>query len=130
MKMKYITILIALTFSVMFASASYAEWTDVGMDMKGNIAYVDFERIRKNDGYVYFWQLSDYLEPISVDYLSAKFHIQGDCKLFRFKGLSVSFHKEPMGGGTGDTINEPDKGWYSPSPNAVDEEVLKQVCNR
>ena len=27
--------------------------------------------------------------------------LTGDCKLFRIKSLSISLHKEPMGGGTG-----------------------------
>ena len=55
---------------------------------------------------------------------------QGDCKLFRYKGLSWSFHKEPMGGGNGLVYNNPDKEWKYPSPNSIDEETLKHVCNR
>jgi len=64
---------------------------------------VDFEKIRKHDGYVYYWTLIDYLKP-EQGILSAKVYYQGDCKQFRFKGLSFSCHKEPMGGGTGQVI--------------------------
>jgi hypothetical protein len=128
MKMKYITILIALTFSVMFASASYAGWTEVSENVRGTV-YVDFERIRKHDGYVYFWELGDYLKPDKFGDLSSKGYHQGDCKLFRYKTLSYSFHKEPMGGGT-DVVEYPDEEWtYSP-PNSSFETVLKKVCNR
>ena len=35
-----------------------------------------------------------------------------------------------MGGGTGDTLSQPDKEWRYPAPNSVDEIVLKSVCNR
>ena len=53
---------------------------------------------------------------------------QGDCKLFRFKYLSYVFHKEPMGGGSGETINKLDKEWNYPSPESSFETVLKSVC--
>ena len=44
--MKNLTILLALTFSVMFSSPSYAEWKRVSVNVKGNVTgstfYVDF----------------------------------------------------------------------------------------
>ena len=91
--------------------------------------YVDFERIRKHDGFVYYWDLSDYLKPMDGD-LSVKVYNQGDCKSFRYKGLSYSFHKEPMGGGTGRVDNVPDKDWKYPSPESMIETLLKSVCSR
>ena len=127
--MKTLTIFLALTFSVLFSSSSYAGWTKAGENVNGNTYYVDFERIRKVDGYVYYWRLSDYLKPLQSSIFSAKIYIQGDCKYFRFKGLSYSFHTEPMGGGSG-VAEEPDKEWTYPSPNSVDEITLKSVCNR
>mgnify|MGYP004005018577 CR=1 FL=1 len=93
--------------------------------------YVDFERIRKVDGYVYYWWLGDFVKPIQ-GILSVKQYSQGDCKLFRFKYLSVSGHKEPMGGGTGE-VSEPvgkNGNWKYPSPNSSSETILKQVCSR
>ena len=124
-------ILILLFSTVMFSSSSYAEWTKVGKNMDGNTFYVDYERIRKHDGYVYFWQLSDYLKPTSTGRLSAKTYHQGDCKLFRFKYLSDSYYIEPMGEGTPSTSsNKPDTEWTYPSPNSVAEIVLQSVCNR
>ena len=74
----------------------------------GNTYYVDFDRIIKVDGYVYYWFLGDYLKPTKLGILSFRVYSQGDCKLFRFKSLSYSFHKEPMGGGTGQIDNRPD----------------------
>jgi len=60
--MKKITLLLTtLVFSLtmMFASTSYAEWTEVSEGVDGDTYYVDFERIRKHGGYVYFWYLID-----------------------------------------------------------------------
>jgi hypothetical protein len=102
----------------------------VDENVKGNTFYVDYERIRKHGGYVYYWYLSDYLKPTKFGHLSAKTYNQGDCKLFRFKRLSYSFHKEPMGGGTGD-VQKPVKesqGWKYPPPNSSIEHILKSVC--
>jgi hypothetical protein len=93
-----------------------------------NTFYVDFEIIRKHDGFVYWWELGDYLKP-QMGYLSAKSYNQGDCKLFRLKVLSYSWHKEPMGGGTGITVNIPDN-WRYPNPKSIDEYKLKSVCSR
>ena len=98
-------------------------------NINGNTYYVDFERIRKVDGYVYYWELGDLLKPTSQGYLSVKVYKQGDCKLFRFKNLSYSFHEEPMGGGTGD-VSTQKQDWTYPSPNSSMEDMLKQVCSR
>ena len=37
--------------------------------------YVDFERIRKHDGYVYFWRIRDDLKPDKWGDLSARLNI-------------------------------------------------------
>ena len=125
--MKKLALLATLLFSVMFSSASYAEWTKVDADTKGNTFYVDFERIRKVDGYVYFWDLADFLKPINK-YLSAKLYRQGDCKLFRYKDLMVIWHKNNMGRGTSDNFTPPEK-WKYPPPNSTIEIVLSAVCS-
>jgi hypothetical protein len=126
--MKNLILIFILLFStVFFISPSNAEWTKV--DEGGeNTFYVDFEIIRKHDGFVYWWELGDYLKP-QMGYLSAKSYNQGDCELFRLKVLSYSWHKEPMGGGTGITVNIPDN-WRYPNPKSIDEYKLKSVCSR
>ena len=91
-------------FSVMLSSSSYAKWTKVDESVSGNTFYVDFERIRKVDGFVYYWWLYDLLKPDKDGSLSSLNYIQGDCKLFRYKYLSIKKTKEPMGGGTGEAI--------------------------
>ena len=115
----------------MFSSTSYAEWTKLGENVNGTFFYVDFDRIRKHDGYVYFWDLTDYLKPTKYGDLSGKTYNQGDCKLFQYKVLSFSFHKERMGLGTGERSKPTSKfkDWRYPAPNSVDEKILEKVCN-
>ena len=94
----------------------------------GGNAYVDFERISKVDGYVYYWILIDLLKT-TKEILSSKEYKQGDCKLFKYKRLSTSFHAELMGGGVGETINSKNPEWGYPSPNSANELILKSVCS-
>ena len=118
-----------LVSTVFFSSPSYAGWTKLGENVDGDTYYIDYESIRKHDGFVYFWRLSDYLKPTKTGMLSAKAYHQVDCKSFRFKDLSFSSYKEPMGGGTAEDFTPPDK-WIYPRPNSVNETILKKVCNR
>ncbi len=125
--MKLLTISLVLIFSVLFSSASYADWTKFSKDTIGNIFYVDFERIRKHDGYVYYWSMVDYLKPVEGA-LSVRTYRQGDCKLFRDKLLSFHFHNEPMGRGTGENYSPENPKWSYPPPNSSSEYILKAVC--
>ena len=111
---------------MMLASPSFAEWTKVGENVDGTF-YLDFERIQKIDGYIYWWELRDFSKPDKSGILSAKGYIQGDCKLFRYKNLKLFGHEEPMGGGSGETVTPPDKWKYS-TPNSANYIILKNIC--
>jgi len=125
---KKITLGITLFFStLMFASPAYADW-EVAGENEYSTYYVDFDRIRTNGGYVYFWDLSDYLKPTKWGDLSAKSYKQGDCEMFRYKNLSFSYYKQPMGEVFGDSNSPPNPEWVYPSPNSSVEEMLKRVC--
>ena len=124
--------LITLIFTLMFSSTSFADWTEVTENSVGDTYFVDFERIRKHDEYVHFWQLTDYLKPSEQEILSIKKYIQGDCKKFRYKWLNFWFYKEPMGEGNagGRGLREGNEGWKYPLPDTSIEIALKSVCQR
>ena len=113
----------------MFSSTAFAGWIEVAKSLDGNTYYVDFERIRKHGGYVYFWYMTDLLKPDDGT-LSDKTYTQGDCKLFRYKWLSLSFHTKPMGRGTGLISSPKNPEWKYPQPDSLIEYVLKSVCSR
>ena len=48
-----------------FSNVSYAEWIKIAENNSGAEYYVNFKEIRKSNGYVYYWQLTDYLKPTS-----------------------------------------------------------------
>ena len=125
---KKITLGITLFFSTMFASPAYADWVKIGT-IQGDTTYVDFDRIRTNGSYVYYWQLIDLLEPDGDGDLSYKTYHQGDCEIFRLKGFSGISYKQPMGEGSVGEINSPpDPKWIYVPPKSSVEGILKQVC--
>ena len=123
-------ILYTIILSFLFSSSVSADWTKVSTNTMGDIYYLDFERIRKHDGYVYYWRLTDYLKPTPYGDLSSKGYKQADCKLFRSRFIRISFHTQPMGKGIASTsINTPEKNWEYPPPESVHESILKSVCS-
>ena len=128
--MKTLLTIFTLVFTVMFSSTSFAGWKKVTEHVHGNTFYVDFESIRKHDGYVYAWYLQNLLKPTPNGHLSAKAFYQVDCKIIRFKCLSAYFHKEPMGMGTGQVvpITGDSKSWQFPPPDTPEHIVIKSIC--
>ena len=84
--------------------------------------------IKKHGGYVYFWEMTDYLKPSDNGTLSGKMYKQGDCGMVRFKDLSFSYYKQPMGRGSGRTLTPPDT-WDYPSPGTVSIFILDYACD-
>ena len=111
----------------MFSSPSYAEWRIVSPPGSKNIFHLDFDSIRKVDGYVYFWVMLNLLEPTKLGTLSVVSYKKGDCKLLRYQDLTVYFHTEPMGKGTGTNLKPPIK-WTASPPNTPAESYLKLAC--
>ena len=130
--MKNLTLVLTLLLLspiLIFSSPSYAKWTKVSEGV-AKIYYVDFGKIRRHDGYVYFWQLEDYLEPTKYGILSNKKYNKGDCKLFRYKSLSSVVHKQPMGRGWWRTSPRKKPEWKYPQSDTVIELILKEVCSK
>ena len=126
--MKYIFILLTTLFSISFVSPSFSQWTQLTMNYKNDIFYLDYERIRKIDDNVYFWYLIDFSEKNRYG-LSFIYYKEGDCKLFRFKSLQLLTFSERMGKGNSRDETPLNPKWYYPTPNSINEGILKIVCN-
>jgi len=95
--MKYLLLASSLTLSLLFSAGSWA-WTEVASFDNHSKQYVDFHSIRKANGYVFYEDLVDLLEPDSTGMLSYKTYYQADCELFRISIFrSASGYKLPMG---------------------------------
>ena len=126
--MKKLIIVFTLLFSLTFSTTSFARWTNIIRDHTGTTFYLDVLRIAKNDRYVYFWELIDYLEPTKNGVFSYQVFAQGDCKLIKKRTVSFSSHKEPMGAGNGIPYEPKSSKWIKPSSSSAMEVVVKSAC--
>ena len=130
--MKKILIIFIFITSLIISSISFADWEKVGRNIEGDQYFINFIEVRKHGEYVYYWELTNYIEPSSQGDLSHKMYIKAYCNLFRKKWLSSSFHKEPMGKGSGNIIDPSKHGkfgsWAYDPPNSIGYTVLKSVC--
>ena len=118
-----------ILFSIMmFSSSSYGEWERLEIKNIQNKYYIDFDKIEKVDGFVYWWDVTDFLKPTPEEYLSVRGYKQGDCKLFKFKNMTFFFHKDAMGKGVGDFYVPPER-WNIPPQGTISEIAMKAVCN-
>jgi hypothetical protein len=116
--------------SLLISSVANAKWTQVVKTHDGNTHYVDFERIKKHDGKVYHWGLTDYLKPDKYGVISTKEYKEAEYGRFRYKFLSQTSYKDPMGSGViAYEYNIPMKDWVYPQPYTAAEATLKAVCN-
>ena len=127
--MKKLTLIFTLLVSTaMFSLPSYAEWTKGSSGMLGDTIYLDFTRIRKQDGYNYVWILFDY-DDAKNGVFSAEAYLQVDCKVFRFKIMTDTFYDRNMG--QGEVVggsNVAMKEWTYPNRNSMWENTLNKVC--
>ena len=115
-------------FAIIFSSTTFAEWARVGENTAGNIFYVDFQKVQKIDGYIYFLLLNNYGTQSEWGYMSSISYVQGDCRLFRYKNLSWSIYKQPMGSGDSPVPIKPPDEWIYPSAKQSNELILEIMC--
>jgi len=131
--MKALSLLLMLLASLLSCSKETGDikWTQMGVDAsEGNTWYLDFETIKNEEGFIYYWILIDHAERFKAGHLSSRFYAQGDCKEFRFKYLNYLAHLKPMGKGNPDMLGvTPQKEWTHPTPDTIAEVNLKAVCS-
>ena len=108
-------------------STSNTRWTEI-VEGRGGAFYLDYDTIKEKGEYVYYWQLIDFPKPNEIGTHSSKFYRQGDCGVSRYKTLSSSFYKQPMGEGSGRTNDEPDE-WENSYPGSIGDHFLDEVCD-
>ncbi len=126
--MRKLTTITIIIFSLLFPSTSFGEWKWLGKSEDGNGFYVD-DGIKKHDGFVYYWIMTDLIRPNRLGIMSSKVYTQGDCNRLRFKEISGVFYTESMGRGTGESSTRPSQSWQYFSPDSVGGNLLRIVCD-
>ena len=115
---------------IMFSSSSYADWKKVTSNVLGTDFYVDFETIKRNNEFLYYWQLDDYLEPLSDadgPRFSSILKYKVDCDLLGYKRLTATFYSGQMGKGSSKTL-EVDEDWQYTPPDSSGTFIRKKLC--
>ena len=120
--------LLTLLFSILISFNSYGEWTFHAESSSGEKYYIDSETIRKDSGYVYFWELQEKKIRNNSGNKGLAAYYQGDCGIFRLKRWTIISYSKSMGTGVSEEFNyEPD--WLSAPPGSIRESSLNLVCN-
>ena len=116
----------------MFSSTGFAEWKKTETTASGHIFYVDFDRIRKDGEYLYYWELvSRSVKSKKTGIFSSISYVQVDCGILRYKILTAEYYSEQMGQGNPfGGNNTPNDEWNYANPNSTIEFVLNTVCNK
>ena len=118
-----------LIFTLLFSSPSYADWTKVS-ETENTTYYLDFDNIKKKDGYVYFWKLSNYLKPDEWKDMSNKTLMEADCNIpMKARKIYATYHSQPMGNGEPSTISPKKRDWEHTVPNTAIESMLNIICS-
>ena len=121
--------LIFIIFFIILNNSSYSgnRWVKIFADERG-AEYIDIKNIKKNNEYIFIWNLSVPKKPFVGIYYSANVYKQIDCKIFRLKRLAFHFYKKSNG--KGEYISQAPKNndWIYPSPETVEHDSMKYIC--
>ena len=126
---KLFLILICLFVSFHPLNGQTNKWTEVYKNTNGDIEYIDFENIRQIGDYIYWYNLTNYIEP-RKNIMSLSTYFKGDCEEMKFKFLNFNYFLGRMG--TNLQTSEPPiselKEWKFSSPGMATHYYLKLVC--
>ena len=115
-------------FLILISLNSFGEWKFHSSSVKGETFYLHTDTITRDEDYVYFWYLKNYLIPSKFGDLSSKVKVKGDCNNNRLKYLTYIWYKEPMGKGLGER-SDTESEWENQTTNSVGTELLNDACN-
>ena len=120
------TLVLISIFFLIISSYSYpskSDWEKVVYTDVGTL-YIDFDRIRKVDGFIYYWVLMNF----EKEKRSFLIYTQSDCKVFKLKRISWTTYKGTMGKGESYEKDTSKRKWEFPLPNSILEKELKSIC--
>ena len=124
--MKQLLILTTFLSSLIMTSLANAEWTKVYTG-DGSSAYVNFDRLKKRDGKLYYWALID-LHSMKGQW-SLTMYQETECKRDRFKVLNSTTYSDRMGSGDVIGSDNTPMNWTYPPPDSYGEAILYAVCD-
>ena len=121
--------LLVLLISLMISFNSFGEWSLV-TQTKQNEYYVDFDKISKNSGNVYYWMLSNFPSPPYAKGKSSVELYEVNCNPpIKSRQRAMYFYNSTMGQGSPVTDGSTNTGpWEYDIPGSIGEELSRVVC--
>ena len=116
------------TLLLFFINGFAFNWTKVTESEQGNSFYVDINSIKKHNGFVYYWELTDYLEPLEGIANSSIVKYKVDCGEEKRTWLNDTYYSQSKGRGRIVEDNSNNIIDY-PKPKEVRYTVMKFACN-
>ena len=128
-------IILSLAIFLYYLNTSLlANWVKFG-ETHSAIHYINLSETSSGNRYIYYWVLTDYLEPQKIPtlpegYSSKKVYKQTDCKRFRTSASQIILYKDQMSKGE-PLINESYKESNFTTPNfeSIGFEELEKICS-
>ena len=120
---------ILFTTFLLFSVNVFAQnWVQVSKNIEGDVFYVDTDNVKTHNGFVYYWELSDFLEPYKgASSIIAKYKV--DCAEEKTKRLTTLAYSQAMGKGREISEERGDSNdFYYPKPNTVGYHTMHRVC--
>ena len=132
--MKITLFSIILLFSI---NGFAVNWKKLSENKSGSSFYVDVENIKKDNGFVYYWILIDYLKLTEIGTYSDISEYKVNCVDEKQTWLSNTFYSQPMAKGKIITENIPVWNYYGSTlneiryltPGSLGHNILKEVCH-
>ena len=128
--MKKLIIILAL---LLFVSNGWTKWTSSTINANNqNHYYIDFETIKEENGYVYYWELVDFQKPDSNGNMSQKEYVKTNCKKSIATVVNLLLYKDSMGKGVVVEVKPvlvDESDWILANPGSVLEVQLTTVCS-
>ena len=121
--------LLVLLISLFISFNSFGEWSFVA---KGKIDefYVDFDKLSKKGGNVYFWQLTNFPSPPYAKGKSSVELYEVNCNPpIKSRQRAMYFYNSTMGQGSPVTDGSTNTGpWEYDIPGSIGEKLSEAVC--
>ena len=121
--------LLVLFISIFISCNSFGEWSFVSQSKDADY-YVDFDRISKNNVYVYYWLLTNFPSPPYAKGKSSVELYEVNCNPpIKERRNAYYFYNSTMGKGEMSPVFDTNTGpWEYSIPGSVRERILKAVC--
>ena len=127
-------IYIALAFIVSpftLSSNALAGWELIDTSAKGTEYYVYMDQIRKSDGHIYFWEITNFGTPTKRGSRSSKSYHELKCGSLGTRILNDEYYKQRLAKGTPwSGSDKPDTNFTFAHPGSSWEFVLQAICNK